>query len=295
VKDLEILHIGPGGDPHVVADRAPAADSPRDGAPAAESPGDGAAGAKPPILLLHGAWHGAWCWERWAAPLASAGFEVFAPSLPGHGESPGDIRSASLPDHLRIIRELIGELPERPILVGHSYGGFITQHLLAEGRYPGAVLIASVPRRYPASVSLRALRRHPLPMARSLLARDLAPMVGTPALVRDGLFGPDTPEQTILECRRRLTGAPLRLFVQMRVKAPRAPVAGTPTAVMAAALDFNFTIAMQRRLAHRLGAGVTVIEGSGHDMQLDVRSEQALAFVKDWIAREVLEARTGRT
>jgi pimeloyl-ACP methyl ester carboxylesterase len=46
----------------------------------------------PPVLLLHGAWHGSWCWEPVAAVLTAAGHPVLAIDLPGHG------LDASLPD-----------------------------------------------------------------------------------------------------------------------------------------------------------------------------------------------------
>ena len=37
------------------------------------------------MLLVHGAWHGAWCWERVLAPLLVLGYEPEALDLPGHG------------------------------------------------------------------------------------------------------------------------------------------------------------------------------------------------------------------
>jgi pimeloyl-ACP methyl ester carboxylesterase len=40
---------------------------------------------RPPILLLHGAWHGSWCWEPVTTALAAAGHPVLAIDLPGHG------------------------------------------------------------------------------------------------------------------------------------------------------------------------------------------------------------------
>ncbi|NTU85304.1 MAG: alpha/beta hydrolase [Chloroflexales bacterium] len=51
-----------------------------------------------PLLLVHGAWHGAWCWEGAMADLAARGFEVHAVSIRGHGASdraPGHRRSST--------------------------------------------------------------------------------------------------------------------------------------------------------------------------------------------------------
>ena len=41
-----------------------------------------------PILMQHGMWHGAWCWEPWQELFAEWGWESVAFSLPGHGKSP---------------------------------------------------------------------------------------------------------------------------------------------------------------------------------------------------------------
>jgi len=39
----------------------------------------------PPILFIHGAWHGAWCWEPLMAYMSRQGFDCYALNLPGHG------------------------------------------------------------------------------------------------------------------------------------------------------------------------------------------------------------------
>ncbi len=41
-----------------------------------------------PILMAHGMWHGAWCWQSWQEIFAENGWESVAYSLPGHGKSP---------------------------------------------------------------------------------------------------------------------------------------------------------------------------------------------------------------
>lgn len=43
-------------------------------------------GSKAPIVLVHGAWHGGWCWKRVAPRLRAAGHDVFTPTLTGVGE-----------------------------------------------------------------------------------------------------------------------------------------------------------------------------------------------------------------
>lgn len=77
------------------------------------------------FVLVHGAWHGGWCWRDVATILRDNGHEVFTPTLTGLGErshlmSP-DI---DMDTHIQDIVNVIGwEELDDVILVGHSYGG----------------------------------------------------------------------------------------------------------------------------------------------------------------------------
>lgn len=79
------------------------------------------------FVLVHGAWHGAWCWRRVARLLTARGHEVFAPTLTGVCESSHRIHpDIDLDTHIADVANLIkwGEL-ENVVLVGHSYGGLV--------------------------------------------------------------------------------------------------------------------------------------------------------------------------
>ena len=72
---------------------------------------------------MHGAWHGAWAWDRVIPLLADRGVEVCAIDLPGHGDdagAPGDLHA----DATRVRQEL-DRLGNGVLLVGHSYGGAV--------------------------------------------------------------------------------------------------------------------------------------------------------------------------
>ncbi|MEE8311964.1 MAG: alpha/beta fold hydrolase [Candidatus Binatia bacterium] len=74
------------------------------------------------FLLVHGSWHGAWCWERLDRLLAEAGHRVRAIDLPAHGKDRTPYWRATLEGYAARIHEAAAEL-DRPILVGHSMGG----------------------------------------------------------------------------------------------------------------------------------------------------------------------------
>lgn len=83
---------------------------------------------KPPtVVLVHGAWHGGWCWQRVLPLLAQQGLAAHAVTLTGVGE-----RAHLLTEHIRLsthVADVLGLIDswelERVLLVGHSYGGLV--------------------------------------------------------------------------------------------------------------------------------------------------------------------------
>jgi pimeloyl-ACP methyl ester carboxylesterase len=81
---------------------------------------------KPQIfVLVHGAWHGGWCWRRVANSLSAAGHVVFTPTLTGLGERAHLVRPGITIDDgaTDVVNVIKAEELEDVILVGHSYGG----------------------------------------------------------------------------------------------------------------------------------------------------------------------------
>jgi pimeloyl-ACP methyl ester carboxylesterase len=82
---------------------------------------------KPPFVLVHGAWQGAWVWERVVDALRAAGHRVYAPSLTGIGEhahlaGPQVTLDTHIADVVGVIEHY--EL-DNVVLCGHSYGGMV--------------------------------------------------------------------------------------------------------------------------------------------------------------------------
>jgi pimeloyl-ACP methyl ester carboxylesterase len=90
----------------------------------------------PPIVLVHGAWHGGWCWERVVPRLEAAGREVLALTLPGLGD-----RSDEAGPHIGIadhVNDIVETLESKDltdvVLVGHSLGGVAIAGAAAKAR-----------------------------------------------------------------------------------------------------------------------------------------------------------------
>jgi pimeloyl-ACP methyl ester carboxylesterase len=91
------------------------------------------------FVLVHGAWHGSWCWKRVRAMLCAAGHAVFTPTLSGLGERSHLLtRDTVLETHIADIANLLRweELSD-VVLVAHSYGGFVARHVV--DRHPDRI------------------------------------------------------------------------------------------------------------------------------------------------------------
>src|SRR5207237_9757298 len=79
------------------------------------------------FVLVHGGWHGGWCWQKVIPFLEAAGHEVYAPTLTGLAERASELsRDVGLDTH---IQDIVGLLEEKNlhgvILVGLSYGAMV--------------------------------------------------------------------------------------------------------------------------------------------------------------------------
>ncbi|MBM7173459.1 alpha/beta hydrolase [Streptomyces sp. G44] len=110
------------------------------------------AGGRVPVVFIHGLWLLPSSWQRWATVFAEAGF---APVLPGWPDDPQDVREAhahpevfagksvgQVADHFC---DLIGRLDREPVVIGHSFGGLITQIIAGRGLSQASVAIDPAP------------------------------------------------------------------------------------------------------------------------------------------------------
>ncbi|WP_411699486.1 alpha/beta hydrolase [Conyzicola sp.] len=119
------------------------------------------------IVLVHGLWMTPRSWEGWKARFEEKGFTVLTPAYPGFEieverlrENADVIAKLTVPETVDHIAAQIEALPRPPIIMGHSFGGTLTQLLLARGLGASAVVVDSAP--------TEGVRVTPLSQARSL-------------------------------------------------------------------------------------------------------------------------------
>ncbi|HEY8794178.1 MAG TPA: alpha/beta fold hydrolase [Gemmatimonadaceae bacterium] len=104
------------------------------------------------IVLIHGLWMTALSWEHWVAHYTEKGYRVIARSWPGmEGDiqalraDPSAIATLGVTDVVDHYEAIIKELDQPPIIMGHSFGGLMTQILLDRGLGAAGVAIDSAP------------------------------------------------------------------------------------------------------------------------------------------------------
>jgi pimeloyl-ACP methyl ester carboxylesterase len=167
----------------------------------------------PVYVLVHGAWHGGWCWQQVSSSLRERGAIVYTPTLSGLGEHKNVLSPAiNLETHISDVVNLIEmEDLHDVVLVGHSYAG---------------VVIAGVADRIPGRLSkliyLDALVVENGQSAISIQPEEVQAVIHKSAEKDGGLTIPAWPAEAfgvkkpadISWVNARLTGHPLRTFSQ---------------------------------------------------------------------------------
>jgi pimeloyl-ACP methyl ester carboxylesterase len=106
------------------------------------------------IVFITGAYVSHHCWDEWVKYFESLGYKTIAPPWPGKDAEPATLRArhpdsalaaVTLPALIAYHEDLVKKLPEKPIIIGHSFGGMIAQVLLNRGLAAAAVAIHAVP------------------------------------------------------------------------------------------------------------------------------------------------------
>lgn len=201
------------------------------------------------IVLIAGAWHGAWCWVKVAPLLEAMGHRVLTPELPATGADPTDPAGVTLETWARFVAHTIESEPEPVTLVGHSRGGIVISRTaeLAPERLRRLVYLSAY--LVPARRSLAEIARTD---DDSLVPPNMIPAAGgvtcslRAQVIRPALFGQCT-DADYEYALARLSPEPLKpLVTPLKLTAQR--FGRVPRAYLECLQDRTVTLAAQRRM-----------------------------------------------
>lgn len=255
---------------------------------------------KTPVVFVHGAFTGAWCWnEHFLTWFADQGFEAISFSLRGHGGSGGrELRSlASIDDYVEDLETVVDTLGQKPILIGHSMGGYIIQKYLEKHKATGAVLMASVPPEgLLASNTMMAMAQPDLYLQMFWLQA-----IGPHTLLRDRLgramLSPDIAEDEGMIYFGRLETESHRALMDMMGSNPvfLSQTDLPPMLAIGARNDEIIQSELVNHTARRLGADCVLLDNIAHAMMLDANWEKAASSIVEWLEKHVIEKQDNTT
>jgi pimeloyl-ACP methyl ester carboxylesterase len=217
------------------------------------------------FVLVHGGWHGAWCWHRVTPLLMRLGHAVFTPDLPGHGSDRTPAGDITLQNYLTSVGSILAEQRQPVILAGHSMGGIVITQCAEQwpDRIGALVYIAAF---LPASgESLAGLAEGD---AESLIPPNSVPTAdGLAVTLRDAalpeMLYADCPADDVALARARIVPEPLAPLAT-----PVCTTAGNfgrvPRAYIECRRDRALPLARQRRMQAALPCRPVFAMDTGH-------------------------------
>lgn len=251
-------------------------------------PEQGSARDVPPLLFIHGAYTGAWCWhEHFLGWFARHGFDAYAVSLRGHGNSHGAdaLHQAGLRDYVDDVRRVVADMPTPPVLVGHSMGGMVIQKYLERYSAPATVLMATVPPAGLGPSMTRLMASDPILFSQIAMVQAGARDLVDTANAGRAVFSDDLdPELRDIYGARMQPESQRALMDMTFADLPRPwRMHLPPMLVLGAARDALFSANETRRTARAYGAEHRVYAGMAHAMMLEKGWADVARGIRDWV------------
>jgi pimeloyl-ACP methyl ester carboxylesterase len=239
-----------------------------------------------PLLFVHGSCHGAWCWaENFLDYFATHGYSSYALSLRGHGQSDGKdvVQWASIKDYVADVSQVINELPQPPVLIGHSLGGLVVQKYLEKYNAPAAVLVASSPASGMFVRGLSLFWQRPLLFTKTFFRLNVRTVYGTPALVQEMLFSASMEKARVERYAESLGEESFRAFLEMMFYLPKPKKVKSPMLVVGAENDAIVRPSEVERTGRAYKATVRIFPEMAHDMMLEDGWEDVAGYIRQWL------------
>jgi pimeloyl-ACP methyl ester carboxylesterase len=217
------------------------------------------------FVLVAGAWHGAWCWQKVVPLLEAQGHRVLTPELPATGADTSDPSKVTLESWARFVADAVTEASEPVTLLGHSRGGVVISRAAELTPEPLERLVYLTAYLLPAGATLAETARTDV---ESLVPPNMVPAAGgltcnlRESVVRDALFGLCSDSDYEL-ASKLMRPEPLKpLATPLRVTEHR--FGRIPRVYIECSQDRTITLAAQRRMHAALPCDPVLTLASDH-------------------------------
>ena len=217
------------------------------------------------FVLVHGAWHGAWCWYKVVPRLRQAGHEVIAPDLPSLGRDRTPVAEISLDRWADSICKVVEAAVEPVILVGHSRGGIVIS-AVAE-RVPKRIamlvyLTAFLLRDGETLLEVAQAADSSLVVPNIVVADDQASMTVPGDAAQEAFYGECSPEDVVLASMLLAPEAIAPNSTPLRVTDSR--FGSVPRVYIECLRDKAIPVALQRRMARNAACDIVASLDTDH-------------------------------
>ena len=245
---------------------------------------------RPPPLFVHGGYTNSRCWEHNFIPyFQQKGYYCHALDLSGHGASGGHERlhDFGLKDYARDVAHAVGQLPAKPVLIGHSMGTLVLRNYLssAPDAAAGVALLSPVPPTGTGGSASRLALQQPDFFAELPNVLAGKPTANTLKVMASVYFSPDVRPEETLQFMPMIGNESDQAVAEM-VTLPFAATTRTPSLpafVMGGSHDAVFPASMLFFTALPWKARSVTIERAGHMLMLDPQWPQAAEALGTWL------------
>ena len=256
---------------------------------------DALAARRTPVVLVHGAFMGAWSWQpNFLDYFAGQGFQAIAPSLRGHGGSEGFERldGSSINDYVHDLATVVDQLNgPPPILIGHSMGALVVQRYMERAPVAAAVLMAPVPPHGLMPSTLRMMIGDPMLYLQFGMMQFFGAGTVDSSVAQRAVFSESTAREDLEDYAELVQRESQRALWDMNVHArgrPRLTRGDIPVHVVAGAEDALFNARETKAVADVWDATWEEIPGLAHAMMIEPGWERSAQAIVEWIDSQAI-------
>lgn len=257
----------------------------------------------PPLLFVHGSYHGAWCWTELFGPyFCNLGYDVVAISLRCQGHSDkGDLKVAgTLSSHVDDLSSVIASFDRPPVVVAHSFGGLLLEaycslqeNIENRPKIAAACLLSAVPPTGNKDIIARITKKSLLQSMKITWGFISKSFRKDTAACRELFFSEDLAEDRLLEYQTKLAQCSDVALLDVRKLSSQVPLPPLDQSIF---VDGNVRAfvgggtndcvvdppAVEEAAAY-FGVAPALWDNMAHDVMLDTRWERVAKDINTWI------------